>query len=80
MPLNLWALTKTVSGRQLDDCLAANYAGKPCVKVMLFGGEPPAELNPEALNGTSQMELFVFENEKNQRAVLVARLDSSRAT
>ena len=76
VPLNCWSLPKAVSGRQLYDCLAAHYAGKQHVKVMLFGGEPPAELNPEALNGTNQMELFVFENEKNQQAVLVARLDN----
>ena len=76
VPLNLWSLPKAVGGRQLYDCLVAHYAGKPHVKVMLFGGEPPAELNPEALNGTNQMELFVFENEKTQQAVLVARLDN----
>ena len=76
VPLNLWSLPKAVSGRQLYDCLAAHYAGKQYVKVMLFGGEPPKELNPEALNGTNQMELFVFENEKNQQAVLIARLDN----
>ncbi|MEQ1517707.1 MAG: hypothetical protein ABL931_14585 [Usitatibacteraceae bacterium] len=76
VPLNLWALPKAVSGRQIYDCLAAHYAGKQHVKVALFGGEPPAELNPEALNGTNQMELFVFENEKNRQAVLVARLDN----
>ena len=76
VPLNMWSLPKAVSGRQLYDCLAAHYAGKQHVKVMLCGGEPPAELNLEALNGTNQMELFVFENEKNQQAVLVARLDN----
>ena len=76
VPLNLWSLPKAVSGQQLYDCLAQHYAGKQNVKVMLFGGEPPAELNPEALNGTNQMELFVFENAKNQQAVLIARLDN----
>ena len=76
VPLHLWSLPKAVSGQQIYDCLAAHYAGKQYVKVMLFGGDPPAELNPEALNGTNQMELFVFENTKNQQAVLVARLDN----
>ena len=76
VPLNCWSLPKAVSGRQIVDCLAAHYAGKQYVSVMLAGGDPPAELNPETLNGTNQMELFVFENEKNQQAVLVARLDN----
>lgn len=76
VPLNLWALPKAVSGRQIHDCLAAHYAGKQYVKVMPFGGEPPVELSPEALNGTNQMELFVFENEKTRQVVLIARLDN----
>ena len=76
VPLNLWSLPKSVTGQQIFDCLTAHYAGKQHVNVAMFGGEPPAELNPEALNGTNQMELFVFENAKNQQAVLIARLDN----
>jgi N-acetyl-gamma-glutamyl-phosphate reductase len=76
VPLQLWALPKSLTGKQLHDCLATHYAGKPYVEVKPFGGEPPAELNPEALNGSNQMELFVFENLKNEQAVLVARLDN----
>ena len=76
VPLNLWSLPKSVTGQQICDCLNAYYAGKQHVSVAMFGGEPPAELNPEALNGTNQMELFVFENAKNQQVVLIARLDN----
>lgn len=76
VPLQLWALPKPVTGRQLHDCLAAHYAGKPFVDVYDFGGEPPAELDPESLNGTNRMELFVFDNPKNGQSVLVARLDN----
>jgi N-acetyl-gamma-glutamyl-phosphate reductase len=76
VPINLWALNKPLSGKQLHDCLAAHYAGKRYVEVKPYGGEPPAELNPEALNGSNQMELFVFDNVKNEQAVLIARLDN----
>ena len=76
VPLNLWSLPQPVTGQQIFDCLTAHYAGKQHVNVAIFGGEPPAELNPEALNGTNQMDLFVFENAKNQQAVLIARLDN----
>lgn len=76
VPLQLWALSIPVNGLQLHDCFAAHYAGKPFVDVRPFGGEPPAELDPEALNGTNKMELFVFDNPKNGQAVLVARLDN----
>ena len=76
VPLQLWALPKAVTGKQLHECLAAHYAGKQFVEVKPFGGEPPAELDPEALNGTNRMELFVFDNTRNEQAVLVARLDN----
>ncbi len=36
----------------------------------------PATLEPEALNGTNNMELFVFENASERTALLVARLDN----
>ena len=76
VPLQLWALPKSLTGKQVHECLIGHYAGKPHVEVKPFGGEPPAELNPEALNGSNQVELFVFENSKNGQAVLVARLDN----
>ena len=76
VPLQLWALPKSISAKQLHDCLATHYAGRPFVDVKPFGGEPPAELDPEALNGTNKMELFVFDNARNEQAVLVARLDN----
>lgn len=76
VPLNLHALPKPVSGQALHDGLAAHYAGQRDVEVMPFGGEPPAELDPEALNGTNRIQLFVFESAKNAQAVLVARLDN----
>lgn len=76
VPLQMWALPKPVTGKQMHDCLAAHYAGRSCVEVAAYGGEPPAELDPEALNGTNRMELFVFDNARNEQAVLVARLDN----
>ena len=76
VPLNLWALAKPITGAQIHDCLKSHYAGKKFVDVIAYGGEPPAELEPEALNGTNQMELFVFDNPKNEQAVLIARLDN----
>ena len=41
-----------------------------------YTAEPPAELSPETLNDTNWLELFVFDNPKNQQAVLVARHDN----
>jgi N-acetyl-gamma-glutamyl-phosphate reductase len=76
VPLNLWSLPKTTTGPALRDALAAHYAGAKFVDVKPHTAEPPAELNPEALNNTNQLELFVFDNPKSEQAILVARLDN----
>lgn len=76
VPINLWSLGKSVTGKQLHDCLAAHYAGRSTVDVMPYGDEVPIELDPESLNGSNKMQLFVFDNARNEQAVLVARLDN----
>ncbi len=35
-----------------------------------------ARTEPEALNGTNRIEIFVFANDANEQALLVARLDN----
>jgi N-acetyl-gamma-glutamyl-phosphate reductase len=76
VPLPLWALAKTPTGKQLHDALSAHYAGQKYVTVKPYTQEPPAELSPEALNDTNWLELFVFDNPKNGQATLVARHDN----
>ena len=41
-----------------------------------FAAPKSARLDATALNGTDDMELFVFANEAKRHAVLVARLDN----
>ena len=76
VPLALWALPKKVSGHELHAALQAHYTGQLFVSVKDYSAEPPAELEAEALNGSNQLELFVFDNPKTQQAVLIARLDN----
>lgn len=76
IPLALWALSKPVSGIELHAALAKHYEGQRYVSVKPYTNEPPAELDPEALNDTNSLELFVFDNPKTQQAVLVARHDN----
>lgn len=75
IPLHLWNLPKTPSGRDLHERLAARYAGQRFVHVMPYD-QRPKTLAPEALNGTNLLELFVFDNPVEQTALLVARLDN----
>lgn len=78
VPLHLDTLNGVNSSAQLRDCLAAHYAKAREVRVA--GAEETAALKariePEALNGTNRMELFVFSNDAMGQAVLVARLDN----
>jgi len=75
IPLPLWGLPGKPAARQLHEALAGWFAGQRFVSVALFG-ERPATLDPEALNGTNKLELFVFDNPAEETALLVARLDN----
>ena len=54
------------------------YAGSKYVAVMPFENDATksGRLEPEALNETNMLELYVFASEKHRQAVLVARLDN----
>ncbi|GAA3996805.1 N-acetyl-gamma-glutamyl-phosphate reductase [Deinococcus rubellus] len=72
LPLHLGALGVTAD--QLREALAQHYAGQRFVSVMPEAGNPPI-LDPEALNDTNRLELFVYANDQGQ-ALLVSRLDN----
>ena len=78
IPLHLEALAPGATPAQIHAALRARYAGSPFVKVV--GAEAldseRGKLEPEALNGTNQMELRVYANAAHGHVVLVARLDN----
>jgi len=75
VPLYLDDLPGKPTGADLRAALRAFYGGSEYVKVMAGnGGE--GKLQPEALNGSNQLELYVWENEARRQAVVVARLDN----
>jgi N-acetyl-gamma-glutamyl-phosphate reductase len=74
VPLHLDMLPGRPSGADLRAALEARYAGCDLVRVM-----PPQEdgkLEPEGLNDTDQLELYVHAHETYRHALLVARLDN----
>ena len=88
VPLQLWALPGKPDVSDLHVALEAAYMGEPFVEVA-SGAECAelarrragasgyvAELDPEALNGTNRMRLFVFANAERTQARLVAVLDN----
>jgi N-acetyl-gamma-glutamyl-phosphate reductase len=74
IPLHLDTLPSEPSGDDLHEALAAYYRGSDYVSV----AEPAAngKLEPQALNDSNRLELFVQANEAHRQAVLVARLDN----
>ena len=77
VPLQLWALPGTPSLAQVHEVLAAAYDGQRFVSVApLAESAAMTKLDPEGLNGSNEMKLFVFGNEKTKQARLVALLDN----
>jgi N-acetyl-gamma-glutamyl-phosphate reductase len=88
VPLQLWALPGNPTPEQLREALTDFYQGERFVSVagadeaaMLQkqragAGGYVGELDPEALNNTNDLKLFVFGNEATQQARLVALLDN----
>lgn len=88
VPLQLWALPGKPTPADLHVALASAYAGEGFVEVA--SGPECAELakvragaagyvqalDPQALNGTNRMRLFVFGNADGSQARLVALLDN----
>jgi N-acetyl-gamma-glutamyl-phosphate reductase len=88
VPLQLWALPDKPDASDLHVALQAAYAGERFVEVASglecaglqknragAGGYVQA-LDPEALNGTNRMKLFVFGSADGSQARLVALLDN----
>ena len=77
IPLALWALPGMPSPTDIHAILTERYADARFVRVAPLGeAEGVKELDPQALNGTNTMELFVFAHADTGRVVVTARLDN----
>jgi N-acetyl-gamma-glutamyl-phosphate reductase len=74
IPLHLDDLPEKPSGGDLREALAAAYRG--CDYVCVAEPASDGKLEPQALNHSNRLELYVHANEKHRQAVLVARLDN----
>ncbi|MDE2459238.1 MAG: N-acetyl-gamma-glutamyl-phosphate reductase [Rhodospirillales bacterium] len=74
VPLHLGQLSKVGSAAQLAEAYADYYVGTETISVHrgIWGGN----LDPQALNNTNRLEIFICANETAGQAVLVARLDN----
>ena len=88
IPLPLWAIAGSPTPAAVRSAMRAHYDGAVFVDVAdddetaslqqrrVNVGEYVAELDPQGLNGTNRMRLFVFGSEDQRRARLVAILDN----
>jgi N-acetyl-gamma-glutamyl-phosphate reductase len=62
---------------EIHASLASAYAGEPFVQVVsLEQASQTKALDPEGVNGTNRMQLYVFGAGPHRQARLVARLDN----
>ncbi|MBP3272692.1 MAG: N-acetyl-gamma-glutamyl-phosphate reductase [Ruminococcus sp.] len=77
VPLVTRALSKKYTPKDIHDILSAHYEGQRFVKVMELGGEttlPDGFLAANTLEGTNDMQLFVFGND--EQILIASRLDN----
>jgi N-acetyl-gamma-glutamyl-phosphate reductase len=74
IPLYLDDLPGKPTGADLGEALRAFYEGSEQVRIVV--GDGAGKLEPEGLNGTNRLDLYVWANERRRHAVLVARLDN----
>ncbi|CAN5380324.1 N-acetyl-gamma-glutamyl-phosphate reductase [soil metagenome] len=77
VPLQLWTLPGGVTVEQVHGALSDAYAGEAFVQVTsLEAARALKTLDPEGLNGTNRLELYVFGSDDVRQVRLVARLDN----
>ena len=77
VPLHLDTLPGAPSAADLQAALESHYRGAALVRVVPAdeSAKLDGRLDALALNGTDKLELYVFANDAERQAVLVARLD-----
>jgi N-acetyl-gamma-glutamyl-phosphate reductase len=80
VPLHTGRLARRVGGAELHAALAEHYSGEHFVAVRALNDagalRDGAYLDPEAVNGSNLLEVFVYANDSAQQAMLIARLDN----
>jgi N-acetyl-gamma-glutamyl-phosphate reductase len=76
IPLHLDTLPLRLTADALEAAFAAHYQGQPRVRVMHGAGQQLSRLDAEGLNGSDDLELYVFCKPDCGQVVLVARLDN----
>jgi len=77
VPLHLRLLEQGMTAERIHAGLAAHYANAQYINVLsLEQARAVSQLDPEYLNGTNQLDIYVFSNEKNGQVLLGAVYDN----
>ena len=77
VPIHLRLLASGMSAEKIHACLAAHYAGAEYINVLsLEQARAVSQLDPEYLNGTNQLDIYVFSNEKTGQVLLATVYDN----
>ncbi len=77
VPLHLWALPEGTDVAAIHAALTAAYAGQRFVRVApLAESAARKDLDPQALNGTNDVEIHVFSDPGGERCLISAVLDN----
>ncbi len=77
IPLHVRLLPQGSTAARLHDCLSAHFAGAAHVRVMpLADAAALAHLDPQALNGSDDLRLMVFTNQRQDQVLLAAVFDN----
>ncbi|MBM09965.1 MAG: N-acetyl-gamma-glutamyl-phosphate reductase [Magnetovibrio sp.] len=77
IPLPLWSIPKKPRPADIHAILSEHYAGQKFVTIAPMEESCLMQnLEPEILNGTNDLHLYVFANEKNGLAVVMGLLDN----
>lgn len=80
VPLHYSQCAGAVNGARLHDALFSHFSGETFVTVRPLNDASALRegsfIEPEALNHTNRLELFVYANDAEQQALLIARLDN----
>ena len=77
VPLQLWSMPGSPRSEDIYDALASHYSDHRFVTVKsLAETDSMKGLEPESLNGTNELHLHVFRNEKTEQVVVMGLIDN----
>ena len=75
--LHMRLLPAGVTASRLHEALLAHYAGQPFIEVQSLADDADAQrLDPQALNGSNQLRLMIFTQERSGQVLLAAVFDN----